>query len=119
MAHQFKVGDRVRVIHQGCSTYGREGTIDGISGTFCPISVQLDIRDQWNGQWCYEPQCLAPLTPPDTWAADKVREVTKPTFIDVPVKDPAPAWDMPTVAGNRLVTLDHMMAAYKSWLSQQ
>lgn len=83
MAHQFKVGDRVRVIHQGCSTYGREGTIDGISGTFCPISVQLDIRDQWNGQWCYEPQCLAPLTPPDTWAADKVREVTKPTFIDV------------------------------------
>ena len=92
---KFKVGDRVRVIVGGrAGPAGMEGVVvlslgahaGGSSGVE-RYGVELDGRPCPIGpgtHWLFLPSSLAPLVPPasDTWAADKVKQVTKPQHIE-------------------------------------
>ena len=97
----FKVGDRVRIL-VGARIW-REGTItealtnhsltDTLLGyeriIYPPIFYRVTVdgigdRTASGRRIAYEPQHLAPLTPPaeDTWAADAVKRVTKPQHVE-------------------------------------
>ena len=84
---KFKVGDRVRVI----DGRGAERAVVGQCGEVTRIGVTtlLEVRmdcgpSPCDADWLWWPHELAPLTPPaeDTWAADKVKQVTKPQHVE-------------------------------------
>lgn len=92
----FKVGQRVR--YTGIGVWiprGAEGTVligrgyepnaNGVRNT-TRYGVAIDGHRHLSadGLWAIQQRYLAPLTPPaeDTWAADKVRQVTKPQHVE-------------------------------------
>jgi hypothetical protein len=90
----FKVGDRVRVVnhihlypdHIVSRHVGKEGVIltTGVDGLAYPeYSVEVALDGQRRPLF-FMPAELAPLTPPaaDEWAADKVKQVCKPTYLE-------------------------------------
>ena len=86
----FKVGDRVRLISCECQSIagergvvGREATIVAIPGSGFSRRAQCEIRiDNDPNLWAAAFYQLAPLTPPDAWAADAVRKVTRPVHVE-------------------------------------
>lgn len=92
----FKAEDRVRIVCPVSVHHGKEATVlrecDGChivdkTGRGKWVGLHYDVsvdgvgpRGYLNRQIAFEPHELQPLTPPavDTWAADKVRQVTKP-----------------------------------------
>ena len=86
----FKVGDRVRLIQQADDSIMLFGRMVGAEGSildFAPLFRDCDCRVKFDGHakpWSCPFNHLAPLLPPaaDEWAADKVKSVTKPTYIE-------------------------------------
>ena len=84
----FKVGQRVKrtAVDVANVPAGTEGTIVGElrewSTSFFgrpTYKVAFDGRPNPHyGWWTCLPEFLAPLTDPDEWARDKVREITRP-----------------------------------------
>lgn len=103
----FKVGQRVRItvpghgvlfVHGFVPPAGQEGIIvtgEDPCGYYGVSAFNVPPPKHGGPGWKVPGYALEPLTRPGVhiWAADKVREVTKPTFIDVPVNDPAPCFD--------------------------
>ena len=105
----FKVNQRVRIVglvvatpenYEVADLVGREGVITGpetldwrrAKGLVWKVAVDGVSRTR-----IFAESELAPLTPPaeDTWAADKVRDVTKPTYIEpetIPARDGVVCW---------------------------
>ncbi len=105
----FKVGQRVRIVCPPSYFHGREATVwkiekgsewheesvrrAGLSRSDIGYCVDIDgygriLRD---GHYSAFPAwMLAPLTDgeSDEWAKSKVRSVTKPSFLDVPIYTP-------------------------------
>lgn len=97
---KFKVGDRVRVRKTAACqdvgaaiVRGHEGVIVAASAEWGPDWWVVDAPSAPHdtGPFRYAPtiyhiagDALEPLTPPasDTWAADKVKQVTKPQHIE-------------------------------------
>lgn len=94
---QFRVGQRVRKVSKSRAgdvtrpdptrvPVGAEGTIIGpYSGDNGDWIVEYDgYRSShvlgWFAAYTYQ---LAPLTPPDSWASEKVRELVKPKPMDL------------------------------------
>lgn len=86
----YKVGDRVRVVAININTTDAHlvRPAIGLTGTVTaewerkttPYIVLLDSGPLNSGgepSWFFAASELAPLTPPDAWAADAVRKVTR------------------------------------------
>jgi hypothetical protein len=89
----FKVGDRVRIVTDIFPEHtNSEGIVFAIppeSGHKNDCSVLIDGYDARTSGFHYATVCfrfseIAPLTPPaeDAWAADKVKQVTKPQHVE-------------------------------------
>jgi hypothetical protein len=120
----FRVGDRVRITKAGryepvTRPAGSVGTITELNASTAPElesaygahhRVMVDGIRSRHPQGFEVPVCyLAPLTPPaeDAWAADKVKELTRPKPMDVerePVRVPE---------GDKLPTLREVLRYYR------
>ena len=94
----FKVGDKVRIKQTAFAVdsdfRGLEAIVHAIPGDR-DYDCLLDVPGHapstipgglWNAMFAY----LEPLTPPDAWAADAVRKVTRPVHVEpVVVKEKA------------------------------
>lgn len=84
---KFKVGDKVRFVRiagpDGDCLLGKEGVIAPFDHPReWEVSVHFPhIAHRFKTLGCFESE-LEPLVPPDTWAADKVRELVKPKPMD-------------------------------------
>ena len=91
----YSIGQRVRVVRThgyGSVCQGREATILAIPGESLDSPERYGIcvdgvpppGDAFMNLWWASGYALEPLLPPaaDEWAADKVKSVTKPTYIE-------------------------------------
>ena len=88
----FKVGDRVRVVSAdgvALPCLGREATVIAVNCDIWPYRIMVDgvPSKAANGAWSADPHELAPLVPPDTWADEAVRKVTRVHVEPVVVKE--------------------------------
>ena len=81
---QFNVGDRVRVVSDAVGEpLNSEAVVTATRperGADCCVLIDGDRSPHPSGEYSVHFWQLAPLTPPasDVWAADKVKQVTKP-----------------------------------------
>ena len=84
----FKVGDRVRLVYQDEGSARMWGSRVGCEGVITSIGRRpgfaCEVRFDGEGpDWDIELFAhLAPLAPPDAWAADAVRKVTRPVHVE-------------------------------------
>lgn len=95
----FRVGQRVRIVaaKRLHDLNGCEGVIVAIPayGASDDCSVLIDGHDARKDGYTLETvgfgfAALAPLLPPDTWAEEAVRKVTRPIVIEFAFPDEAP-----------------------------
>lgn len=90
----LKVGDRVRIAHNPRRKLDERGWI-GKAGVIefsdCNWGLLLwVVRTEDAQQGWFEPDELEPLVPPDAWASEKVKQVTKPQHMEPAA--PVPVW---------------------------
>lgn len=87
---KFKTGQRVKRARKGFANIPI-GATDTVTNPMVPnkiasgygVGVDWDNLKYNDGLIAFMEDTLEPLLPPDTWAANKVREVTKPMYTEI------------------------------------